>query len=496
VVGTGTWTHLAATYDTFKMRVFVDGRLVAVSTQSGLVSTNANPLTLGDRPGSGEQFTGRLDEVRILKRALSETEVAADYFGGALEVSTSGASGPYALRFTGVTWAGTGASATATAAGVALAHGAPNFVRVVAQDRSGNTAASPAAQVRVDTVAPQGVGDLAAVASGTEAVTLSWSAPGEDPSPLTGTYRVGYSTAGPPTDPASAQVVFSTSGVGAGQAQSRGVTGLLPNTSYHFRLWARDAVGNTSPPSNGPLAVTHPAGLDGAFIETVYPTSATVAWSPLPEGAASIVAVEASTATDFTGSLLTVSTTLVTVPRLRLTGLVPGATYHLRAGTLSRLGVRNFTGLGPVTTTAQELGVVLSVTDFDLGPVGLGAQVLLSTGVTVAHVGNVIQTYHLQASTANPGSPWEVAASTGTDRVVLWGLFNGAAPASGVFGSAHVLVPTSSAADQTRFALGQTGAGVDPGDPRTLWLKLATPLVTSTTAEQRIEVVVTAVAAP
>jgi len=244
------------------------------------------------------------------------------------------------------------------------------------------------------------------------------------------------------------------------------------------------------------LAVTHPAGLDGAFIETVYPTSATVAWSPLPEGAASIVAVEASTATDFTGSLLTVSTTLVTVPRLRLTGLVPGATYHLRAGTLSRLGVRNFTGLGPVTTTAQELGVVLSVTDFDLGPVGLGAQVLLSTGVTVAHVGNVIQTYHLQASTANPGSPWEVAASTGTDRVVLWGLFNGAAPASGVFGSAHVLVPTSSAADQTRFALGQTGAGVDPGDPRTLWLKLATPLVTSTTAEQRIEVVVTAVAAP
>ena len=84
--------------------------------------------------------------------------------------------------------------------------------------------------------------------------------------------------------------------------------------------------------------------------------------------------------------------------------------------------------------------------------------------------------------------------STGTDRILLWGGFHPSLPDASGFGPDHVLLPAPAAASGGRFAMGQTGERVGPGSERTLWLKLRTPTVTTTTEGQQMQIVITAVA--
>ncbi|NCI46602.1 HYR domain-containing protein [Sediminibacterium sp. WSJ-3] len=71
------WHHLAATYDGFYMRIFIDGVLAGSLAASGNIKVNTNPVTLGNQTGyTNEYFTGSLDEVRIWNRALSACEIS------------------------------------------------------------------------------------------------------------------------------------------------------------------------------------------------------------------------------------------------------------------------------------------------------------------------------------------------------------------------------------------------------------------------------------
>ncbi len=70
------WHHVAATYDGFVMKIYLDGELKATKEVTGTISTNTNPITIGTQPGfSGEFFEGNVDEVRIWNRALDECEI-------------------------------------------------------------------------------------------------------------------------------------------------------------------------------------------------------------------------------------------------------------------------------------------------------------------------------------------------------------------------------------------------------------------------------------
>jgi concanavalin A-like lectin/glucanase superfamily protein len=73
-----TWTHLAMTYDGATMRLYVNGTQVSDKAISGAVQTNLNPLRIGGNVPYGQFFKGRIDEVRVYKRALSKSEVQAD----------------------------------------------------------------------------------------------------------------------------------------------------------------------------------------------------------------------------------------------------------------------------------------------------------------------------------------------------------------------------------------------------------------------------------
>jgi len=70
------WHHVAATYDGFTMKIYLDGELKATKAVTGTISSNQNPVTIGTQPGfTGEFFRGSVDEVRIWSRPLDECEI-------------------------------------------------------------------------------------------------------------------------------------------------------------------------------------------------------------------------------------------------------------------------------------------------------------------------------------------------------------------------------------------------------------------------------------
>ena len=77
-LATGTWTHLAATYDNATLRLYVNGAQAATLATSGPATVSTGPLKLGGNAIWGEWFAGRIDDVRVYNRALSASEVQSD----------------------------------------------------------------------------------------------------------------------------------------------------------------------------------------------------------------------------------------------------------------------------------------------------------------------------------------------------------------------------------------------------------------------------------
>ena len=73
------WSHLAATYDGSTLRLYVNG--TQVSSQpvfAQQLDTSTAALTIGGDVLYGQQFAGRIDEVRIYNTALSATQIQTD----------------------------------------------------------------------------------------------------------------------------------------------------------------------------------------------------------------------------------------------------------------------------------------------------------------------------------------------------------------------------------------------------------------------------------
>ncbi len=83
-VDDGIWHHVTGTYDGATIKVFVDGRLEDSKSYSSGILTNDNQLNIGWDPWNSyghenRHFNGKIDDVRIYNRALSEDEIRALY---------------------------------------------------------------------------------------------------------------------------------------------------------------------------------------------------------------------------------------------------------------------------------------------------------------------------------------------------------------------------------------------------------------------------------
>jgi hypothetical protein len=72
------WTHLAMTYDGSAVKLWVDGVQAATRPVIGAMPVSDLPLRIGGNRIWREWFKGRIDEVRVYPRALSQAEVQAD----------------------------------------------------------------------------------------------------------------------------------------------------------------------------------------------------------------------------------------------------------------------------------------------------------------------------------------------------------------------------------------------------------------------------------
>ncbi len=74
----GSWTHLAATYDSTVLRLFVNGTEVSTTVVPGKIASSTGVLRIGANAIWPEYFTGLIDEVRVYNRALSLSEIQQD----------------------------------------------------------------------------------------------------------------------------------------------------------------------------------------------------------------------------------------------------------------------------------------------------------------------------------------------------------------------------------------------------------------------------------
>ncbi len=78
-IPTGSWTHLAATYDSGTMRIYVNGTLTGTGTNVAEPASTAGALRIGANSiWPEEAFDGLIDDVRIYDRALTASEIASD----------------------------------------------------------------------------------------------------------------------------------------------------------------------------------------------------------------------------------------------------------------------------------------------------------------------------------------------------------------------------------------------------------------------------------
>jgi glucose/arabinose dehydrogenase len=77
-IATGTWTHLATSYDGATLKLYVNGLEVRALAAGGPMAISTGPLKLGGNGIWSEWFAGSMDDVRIYNRALSATEIQGD----------------------------------------------------------------------------------------------------------------------------------------------------------------------------------------------------------------------------------------------------------------------------------------------------------------------------------------------------------------------------------------------------------------------------------
>ena len=74
----GSWTYVTFTYDGVAVKGYLDGVQKFSTRTTQDIQARGNALRLGIDAASGQPFAGKLDEVRIYNRALSQTEIQSD----------------------------------------------------------------------------------------------------------------------------------------------------------------------------------------------------------------------------------------------------------------------------------------------------------------------------------------------------------------------------------------------------------------------------------
>ncbi|GJM37147.1 MAG: hypothetical protein DHS20C19_05140 [Acidimicrobiales bacterium] len=387
VLTPGAWHFVAATYDGAAMRLYVDGVEVASAAKSGGIADDPGvDVQIGANPGTdNKNLDGRVDELRILTRALSPTDLQAlavtpisppapDTEAPSAPASLTGAADSQAAIT--IDW-GTATDNTAVASytvsrddnpiatvpadqltftDTGLTADTPYDYTVHATDTAGNDGPTAGPLTITtdapDTEAPTAPASLTGAADSQSAITIDWGTATDNTA--VASYTVSRDDTPIATVPAD-QLTFPD-------------TGLTAETPYDYTVTATDAAANTGPAA-GPLTITTdapdteapsaPSSLTGAADSQ---SAITIDW-----GAATDNTTVASYAIARNG------TTVATVPASQLTftdtGLTADTPYDYTVHATDTAGNDGPTA-GPltITTDAAPPDVLVAYNFEDTGP--------------------------------------------------------------------------------------------------------------------------------
>ena len=321
--------------------------------------------------------------------------------GYKIEVSPNGTSG----------WtdqvANTNSTAT-TYAHTGLGGGTTRHYRVSAINTNGAGTASnvdSATSATTATTVPGAPTGLAATASGTTAINLSWSAPASTGgSAITG-YKIEVSPNG--TSGWTDQVANTNS-----TATTYAHTGLTPGTTRHYRVSAINANGtgtasNVDSATTGTSAPGAPTGLAATASGT---TAIDLSWSaPASTGGSAITGYKIEVSPDGTsGWTDQVADTSSTATTYAHTGLTPGDTRHYRVSAINTNGAGTASNVDSATTGTTVPGAPTGLTAMASGTTAID----LSWSAPASTGGSAITGYKIESS-SDGGSSWsDLVANT------------------------------------------------------------------------------------
>jgi parallel beta-helix repeat protein len=87
VIPADSWSHLAGTYDGSSVKIYLNGTFMGETGASGNIQDSGLPLNIGRDPKNTSRiFQGKIDEVKIYDRALSDADFMFEVWGEPLGV--------------------------------------------------------------------------------------------------------------------------------------------------------------------------------------------------------------------------------------------------------------------------------------------------------------------------------------------------------------------------------------------------------------------------
>jgi len=520
----GAWHFASAVLDPTGMYLYVDGALAVSGTQvnSNTAQTYVGPTyawvggasVVGANTGGSaavRYYPGIIDEVLVTTVPLTAAQVSAEYALvasethalGAPQVDVSSKAGANFswTRLSTATFALTGldGSVAAQTWTSTLSLTAPLLVQSTAPGAATNQVMFLASSLDANETTAQFtiLVDTTPPAVPTYTALLNPTTFGLDVSGLAGSDDLSGLAAAPFTLQASTDPAFGVVNANSGWIAGPGFTfsTLLPNTTYFVRAQARDAAGsqgNTSAFSSVQSLATLALAPSATSFLNVYFTSATYAWAARPVSPASATSMgyqlDASTASDFSGTIYSSITAAVAQSTLTLAGLDLTTTNYFRVASINWAGVRNYAAVSPL-----NLQIVTSTTILSFGTIdpAIGLSSVSASSIVVTNIGNIPATVTLWAAvTAPQGSPWVLAVSSGVEQPVIQGLWNSVRPGPSTFTSIDAITAstTTSGGVGGVYAGDQTGTAVPAGATRVIWFRFWTPTTTVSTAKETIRV--------